>query len=154
MPVATRKGEISVDTAERPRHVTGATGGAQPAFRPGGTVTAGNSRSLNDAAAAVLLVSREYALAHGLKPLARIRSMVVAGVPPRIMGVGPVPATRKALQRARLSLADIGLIELNEVFAAQVLAVTGEWGVDPDGSVAKCYWWSDSVGPSTGLLRR
>ncbi|MFX9877816.1 acetyl-CoA C-acyltransferase, partial [Acinetobacter baumannii] len=91
----------------------------RPVFREGGTVTAGNSSPLNDGAAAVLLVSDAYAKAHGLNPLARVRSIAVAGVPPRIMGIGPVPATKKALERAGLTLKDIGLIELNEAFAAQ-----------------------------------
>ena len=92
-------------------------------------MTAGNASPLNDGAAAVLLVSDDYAKAHGLKPLARIRAIAVAGVPPRIMGLGPVPATKKALERAGLSLRDIGLIELNEAFAAQALAVLREWGL-------------------------
>ena len=95
-------------------------------------MTAGNSSSLNDGAAAVLLVSQEYAQSHGLKPLAKIRSMAVAGVPPRFMGIGPVPATRKALERAKLALGDIGLIELNEAFAAQAIAVLRAWGLDAD----------------------
>ena len=93
-------------------------------------MTAGNSSPLNDGAAAVLLVSDAYAKAHGLNPLARVRSIAVAGVPPRIMGIGPVPATKKALERAGLTLKDIGLIELNEAFAAQSLAVLREWGLD------------------------
>ncbi len=104
----------------------------RPAFREGGSVTAGNSSSLNDGAAAVLLTSGEYARAHGLTPLARVRTCVSAGVAPRVMGVGPVPATRKALALSGLSLADVGLIELNEAFAAQALAVLRDWEVDPD----------------------
>jgi acetyl-CoA acetyltransferase family protein len=103
-----------------------------PAFKEGGTVTAGNSSSLNDGAAAVMVVSGEYARDHGLRPLARIRSIATAGVPPRVMGIGPVPATRKALARAGISLEDIGLVELNEAFAAQSLAVLHEWGMDPE----------------------
>jgi acetyl-CoA acetyltransferase family protein len=87
---------------------------------------------LNDGAAAVLLVSKEYAQAQGLKPLAKIRSMAIAGVPPRVMGIGPVPATRKALERAGLALNNIGLIELNEAFAAQALGVLREWEIDGD----------------------
>jgi acetyl-CoA acetyltransferase family protein len=78
------------------------------------------------------LASSEYAQVHGLKPLARVRSIAVAGVEPRIMGIGPVPATKKALERAGLSLPDLGLIELNEAFAAQSLAVLHEWGLDPE----------------------
>ena len=78
------------------------------------------------------MVSKEYAEAHGLEPLAKVRSIAVAGVPPRVMGIGPVPATKKALERAGISLADVGLIELNEAFAAQSLAVLYEWGMDPE----------------------
>jgi acetyl-CoA acetyltransferase family protein len=78
------------------------------------------------------LASSEYAQVHGLKPLARVRSIAVAGVEPRIMGIGPIPATKKALERAGLSLPDLGLIELNEAFAAQSLAVLHEWGLDPE----------------------
>jgi acetyl-CoA acetyltransferase family protein len=87
-----------------------------------GTVTAGNSSPLNDGAAAMLMMSEERAKALGLKPLVKIRSTAVAGVDPSVMGTGPVPATQKALQRAGLQLEDIGLIELNEAFAAQALA--------------------------------
>jgi acetyl-CoA acetyltransferase family protein len=106
--------------------------GLRPAFAADGTVTAGNSSSLNDGAAVVLLASPRYAREHGLRPLARIRSVATAGVPPRVMGIGPVPATAKALQRAGITLADVGLIELNEAFAAQALAVLHEWGIEPD----------------------
>jgi acetyl-CoA acyltransferase len=85
---------------------------------------------INDGSAAVLLVSADYARAHGLRPLARIRSVAVAGTEPRIMGIGPVPATAKALARAGVALDDIGLIELNEAFAAQSLAVLADWNMD------------------------
>lgn len=134
VPVSTRKGTTLVERDEGPRPDTSLEQLAKlkPAFREGGTVTAGNSSSLNDGAAAVLLVAKGYALAHGLKPLAKIRSMAVAGVPPRVMGIGPVPATRKALTRAGLELNDIGLIEVNEAFAAQVLGVLRAWEVDSD----------------------
>jgi acetyl-CoA acyltransferase len=104
----------------------------RPAFADPGTVTAGNSSSLNDGAAALLLAADDYAEAVGLRPMAEIRGMAVAGVAPRIMGIGPVPASRKALARAGLTLAEIGLIELNEAFAAQSLAVLQEWQVDPE----------------------
>jgi len=104
----------------------------RPVFKPDGTVTAGNSSPLNDGAAAVLVTTREYARAHGLRPVATVRAIAAAGVPPRIMGIGPVPATAKALGRAGLGLDDIGLIELNEAFAAQSLAVTREWGIADD----------------------
>ena len=132
--VRTRKGETIVEADEGPRRDTSVEklGKLGPAFREGGGVTAGNSSSLNDGSAAVLVVSREYAEAHGLAPLARIRSTAVAGVPPRVMGIGPVPATRKALDRAGISLEQVGLIELNEAFAAQSLACLYEWGMDAE----------------------
>lgn len=133
--VKDRKGNIlQVKTDEGPRADTSleALAKLKPVFRPGGSVTAGNSSSLNDGAAAVLVVSREYAQAHGLKPLARVRSMAVAGVEPRIMGIGPVPASKKALERAGLKLSDLGVIELNEAFAAQSLAVLHDWDLDPE----------------------
>src|SRR5918995_4457119 len=130
--VRTRKGETVVEADEGPRRDASLEQLAKikPAFKEGGSVTAGNASSLNDGAAAVLVVSADYARAHGLEPMARIRSMATAGVPPRVMGIGPVPSTRKALERAGISLEDVGLVELNEAFAAQVLAVIYEWGMD------------------------
>ena len=132
--VSTRKDETVIEADESPRRDVSLDQLAKlkPAFKEGGSVTAGNSSSLNDGAAAVLVVSAHYARAHGLEPMARIRSMATAGVPPRVMGIGPVPATRKALERAKLSMEDVGLVELNEAFAAQVLAVIHEWGMDPE----------------------
>ncbi|GIW24791.1 acetyl-CoA C-acyltransferase [Meiothermus sp.] len=133
--ITDRKGQKTlVQTDEGPRADTSleALARLKPVFRQGGSVTAGNSSSLNDGAAAVLLASREYAQAHGLKPMARVRAMAVAGVEPRIMGIGPVPASAKALKRAGLTLQDIGLIELNEAFAAQSLAVLHEWGLEAE----------------------
>ena len=130
-----RKGaETVVEADEGPRRDTSMErlGKLKPAFKGEGSVTAGNSSSLNDGAAAVLVVSRRYAEVHGLAPLARVRSIATAGVPPRVMGIGPVPATRKALGRAGVSMDDVGLIELNEAFAAQSLAVIHEWGMDPE----------------------
>jgi acetyl-CoA acyltransferase len=129
-----RKGDTVVEADEGPRRDTTLEKLAKlrPAFKEGGSVTAGNSSSLNDGAAAVMVVSRDYAEARGLEPMAKIRSVGVAGVPPRVMGIGPVPATRKALDRTGISLDDIGLIELNEAFAAQSLAVLYEWGMDPE----------------------
>jgi acetyl-CoA acyltransferase len=130
--VRTRKDETVVEADEGPRRDASLEQLAKlkPAFKEGGSVTAGNSSALNDGAAAVLLVSADYARTHGLEPLARIRGVGVAGVPPRVMGIGPVPATKKALERAGLSMDDVGLVELNEAFAAQVLAVLHEWGLD------------------------
>lgn len=133
--VKARKGQATlVQTDEGPRADTSLEALAQlkPVFQAGGSVTAGNSSSLNDGAAAVLLAADTYAEAHGLKPMARVRAIAVAGVEPRIMGIGPVPATQKALQRAGLTLKEIGLIELNEAFAAQSLAVLHEWGLEPE----------------------
>lgn len=102
----------------------------KPAFIKDGTVTAGNSSGINDGAAAMLLVNEATVLKYGLKPLAKIKSMAVAGVDPSIMGIGPVPATNKALQRANLKITDIGLVELNEAFASQSIACMRELGID------------------------
>ena len=124
-----------VETDERPRRDTTmeSLSRLKPAFRKeGGTVTAGNSSGLNDGAAALLVMSEEKAKALNLKPIARIVSSAAAGVPPRVMGIGPVPATKKALQRAGLQMKDIGLVELNEAFAVQSLAVLEDLGVDPE----------------------
>ncbi|MFQ5420465.1 MAG: acetyl-CoA C-acyltransferase, partial [Anaerolineae bacterium] len=104
----------------------------RPAFRKGGTVTAGNASGLNDGAAALLLMSKEKADALGFKPMARWLASGAAGVDPRVMGLGPVNATRKALRRAGLTLEQIDLIELNEAFAVQSLAVINELGMNPD----------------------
>jgi acetyl-CoA acetyltransferase family protein len=101
----------------------------KPAFRAGGTVTAGNASGINDGAAAVLLMAEGRAVELGLKPLARIVAAASAGVDPRVMGYGPIPATRKALERAGLTAADLDLIELNEAFAVQALAVMDELGL-------------------------
>ena len=127
-----RKGEpLVVDTDERPRRDTSLDqlGKLRPAFRSNGTVTAGNASGVNDGAAAVLIMSAEKAASLGLKPMARVVSSAAAGVLPRTMGYGPVPATRKALQRAGVTVADLGLIELNEAFAVQALAVMKELGL-------------------------
>ncbi|NOY40435.1 MAG: acetyl-CoA C-acyltransferase FadA [Planctomycetes bacterium] len=114
---------VTTDQCIRADSSLEALGALRPAFMPGmGTVTAGNSSPLNDGAAAMLMMSEEKAKSLGLKPLVRIRSTAVAGVDPAVMGTGPVPATKKALKRAGVELADIDLIELNEAFAAQSLA--------------------------------
>jgi len=129
-----RKGDPKVvDTDERPRRDTSLESLAKlkPAFRKeGGTVTAGNSSGLNDGAAALLLMSEAKAKELGLKPMARLVASAAAGVAPRTMGMGPVPATQKALQRAGLKIHEIGLVELNEAFAIQSLAVMEELGLD------------------------
>jgi acetyl-CoA acyltransferase len=134
LTVKTRKGSTVVEADEGPRRDTTLEklGKLKPAFKEDGSVTAGNSSSLNDGAAAVMVVSRDYAERHALEPMAKIRSIAVAGVAPRVMGIGPVPATEKALRRAGISLDEVGLIELNEAFAAQSLAVLYEWGIDPE----------------------
>jgi acetyl-CoA acetyltransferase family protein len=127
-----RKGDTVVDADEGPRRDSSmeALAKLRPAFTKDGTVTAGNSSPLNDGAAALMIVSDGYAKANGLQPMAKIRSVAVAGVPPRVMGIGPVPAVAKALERAGVTMDDIGLIELNEAFAAQSLGVIYEWGMD------------------------
>lgn len=136
IPPAGKKGEAKiVDTDERPRRDTTMESLAKlkPAFKKeGGTVTAGNSSGLNDGAAALLIMSEEKAVALNLQPLARIVASASVGVPPRVMGYGPVPATTKALQRAGLQMKDIGLVELNEAFAVQALAVIEDLDVDPE----------------------
>jgi len=126
IPVQQRKGPAQIfDTDERPRRDTSleALAKLKPAFKTGGSVTAGNSSGLNDGAAALLVMSAEKAHGLGLKPMVRIVSMAAAGVPPSTMGLGPIPATQKALGRAGLKIADIQLAEVNEAFAVQALAV-------------------------------
>jgi 3-oxoadipyl-CoA thiolase len=130
-----RKGTVSiVDTDEHPRPETTMEQLAklQPAFRKGGTVTAGNSSGLNDGSAALVLVSEERMKQIGAQPLARIVASAVAGVHPHFMGLGPVPATKKVLQRAGMTLNDVALIEMNEAFAAQCLGCMQDLDVNPD----------------------
>jgi len=135
IPPSGKKGEPRiVDTDERPRRDTTleSLSKLKPAFsKEGGTVTAGNSSGLNDGASALLIMSEEKAKELNLKPLARIVTSASAGVPPRVMGLGPVPAVKKALERAGLQIQDIGLMELNEAFAVQSLAVIEDLGIDP-----------------------
>ena len=129
-----RKGDpIVVDRDEHPRADTSAEALARlrPAFREGGTVTAGNSSGINDGASALLLVEAEVARGLGLRPMARVVSTAVAGVDPAVMGIGPVPATRKALARAGIDVADLDLVEMNEAFASQSVACVRELGLDP-----------------------
>ena len=125
-------GKLEVD--EHPRRDTTLAGLAalRPAFKQGGTVTAGNSSPLSDGAAAVLVMERSMAEAHGMRPLLRFVTFAVAGVPPELMGIGPVKAVPKALARAGLTLADMDLIELNEAFAAQAIAVSQELRLPAD----------------------
>jgi acetyl-CoA acetyltransferase family protein len=107
-------------------------GALKPAFRAGGTVTAGNASGLNDGAAALLLASEERAEELGLRPLVRVVGSATAGVDPRTMGLGPIPAVRKVLERTRLTVADLDLIELNEAFAVQALAVMDALELPPE----------------------
>jgi len=132
--VPSRKGEpVVVGRDEHPRADTSAEALARlrPAFREGGSVTAGNSSGINDGASAVLVVEADRARELGLRPMARMLSTAVAGVDPAIMGYGPVPATRKALERAGITAADLDLIELNEAFASQSIVCIDELGLDP-----------------------
>jgi 3-oxoadipyl-CoA thiolase len=133
VPAGRDTAPVIVARDEHPRADTSSEALARlrPAFREGGTVTAGNSSGINDGASAVLLVEAARARELGLTPLARIVSTAVAGVEPSIMGIGPVPASRKALERAGISVADLDLIELNEAFASQSLACIDELGLDP-----------------------
>jgi 3-oxoadipyl-CoA thiolase len=129
-----RKGAVTVvDRDEHPRPDTTAEALAalKPAFRAGGTVTAGNSSGINDGAAALLVVEADLARALGLRPTARVVATAVAGVHPDVMGIGPVPAVRKALARAGLDVADIDVVEINEAFASQSVACMDELGLDP-----------------------
>jgi len=122
--------ELSFDEVAREDASMDSLSQLPPAFNPkGGTVTAGNSSAISDGASALLVMSEAKAKALGLEPMARIKAMAVAGVDPSIMGIGPVPATQKALKRAGMELSDVGVIELNEAFAAQSLAVLKELGL-------------------------
>ncbi|MBY6263880.1 3-oxoadipyl-CoA thiolase [Azospirillum sp. 412522] len=133
--VRTRKGETVVTTDEHPRATTiEALSALKPIVRPGGTITAGNASGVNDGAAALLIASEAAVKRFGLTPRARIVGGATAGVPPRVMGIGPVPATRKLLERLGRTIAGIDLIELNEAFAAQALAVLRELGLPDDAA--------------------
>jgi 3-oxoadipyl-CoA thiolase len=134
VPVPQRKGEpVLVTRDEHPRPETTAEGLAKlrPAFRDGGSVTAGNASGINDGAAAALLVEAERGRELGLRPMGRVLATAVAGVDPRVMGIGPVPAIRKALARAGLTVGDLDVVELNEAFASQSVACMDELGLDP-----------------------
>ncbi|MFC8182127.1 acetyl-CoA C-acetyltransferase [Rhodococcus sp. NPDC057297] len=138
VPVAQRRGEpVVVDTDEHPRADTSVESLAtlrpiRSKIDPASTVTAGNASGQNDGAALAIVTTPERATALGLRPVARLVSWGLAGVPPRTMGIGPVPASEKALGRAGLTMADMDVIELNEAFAAQTLAVLRTWGIEPD----------------------
>ncbi|HEU4573037.1 MAG TPA: acetyl-CoA C-acyltransferase, partial [Candidatus Limnocylindrales bacterium] len=134
IPVAQKKGPpVVVERDEHPRadSTLEALAGLKAAFREGGTVTAGSSSGINDGASAVLLLEAGRARELGLRPMTRIVSTAIAGVEPAIMGYGPVPATRKALERAGITVDDLDLVELNEAFASQSLVCIDELGLDP-----------------------
>jgi 3-oxoadipyl-CoA thiolase len=133
VPVQQGKENISFEKDEHPRVSTiEKLATLKPAFKEGGSVTAGNSSGINDGAAASLIVGEEVVKRFNLKPLARIASMAIAGVDPAYMGIGPVPATQKALKRAGLKVSDLGLVELNEAFASQSLASIHDLGLNPE----------------------
>ncbi len=143
--IPARRGPATVvDADEHPRDTTLDKLAALPTpFREGGTVTAGNSSGVNDGAAALLIASEDAIDRYGLRPLARVTGAAAAGVPPRLMGVGPVPATRRLLDRSGLGAADLDLVELNEAFAAQALAVLREMGLPDD---------AEHVNPNGGAI--
>ncbi|KRB82793.1 acetyl-CoA acetyltransferase [Sphingomonas sp. Root710] len=132
VPIKTRKGVVEVDGVLRPDTTAEGLAALKPAFDANGSVTAGTSSPLTDGAAAVLVTSEDYAEANGLTILARIKSVAVSGCEPEIMGVGPVSATRKALERAGLAVGDLHVVELNEAFASQALACSTELGLKPE----------------------
>jgi len=123
--------ELGADEHPRPNTTLADLARLKPAFKPGGTVTAGNASGINDGAAALLLCTRAVAEARGWKPLGRVIASAVAGVDPSVMGLGPIPATRIALARAGLTMADIDLVEINEAFAAQSIACMRDLQIDP-----------------------
>lgn len=130
--IENKKGTITIDKDEHPRLSTlEQLANLKPAFKKNGTVTAGNSSGINDGAAAMLLASEAAVKKYNLKPIAVVKSMAVAGVDPAVMGIGPVPATHKALTRANLNINELGLIELNEAFASQSIACMHDLKIDP-----------------------
>jgi 3-oxoadipyl-CoA thiolase len=151
--IAERKGERIVETDEHPRADTSfeVLQKLKPIVRPDGTVTAGNASGVNDGAAALWIASREAADAHGLTPRARILGAATAGVAPDVMGIGPVPATRKLLDRLGLSIADFDLIEINEAFASQVIASMRALGVDPMDEIVNPNGGAIALGHPLGM---
>jgi 3-oxoadipyl-CoA thiolase len=151
--VPARRGDPTVvEQDEHPRSTSlEALAGLKPAFRAGGSVTAGNSAGINDGAAAVLVASEAAVARYGLVPLARVTGSATAGVPPRVMGLGPVPATRKLLDRAGLTVAGIDVVELNEVFAAQALAVLRELGLPDDAEHVNPHGGAIALGHPLGM---
>jgi acetyl-CoA acyltransferase len=129
IPIATKAGIVSEDGTIRPDTTVEALAGLKPAFSAEGTVTAGTSSPLTDGASAVLVTSEEFAVKHGLKILARIKSVAVAGCAPETMGLGPIVASKKALERAGLQASDIDVVEINEAFASQAIACIRDLGL-------------------------
>jgi acetyl-CoA acetyltransferase family protein len=125
-------GDVTRDEHPRPDTTAEKLAALKPAFREGGTVTAGNASGINDGAAALVIASEEKARELGVEPLGTFVGSAVAGVDPRVMGIGPIPAVRKLLERSGVSLADVDLVELNEAFASQSLAVIRDLGLDPE----------------------
>jgi 3-oxoadipyl-CoA thiolase len=147
-----RKGEIVVDRDEHPRADTTLEGLAKlkTPFRNPGTVTAGNASGVNDGAAALIIASEAAAKKHGLTPRGRIVAMATAGVPPRIMGMGPLPATQKLLAKTGLGIGEIDFIELNEAFASQALAVTRQLGLADDDERVNAHGGAIAIGHPLG----
>jgi 3-oxoadipyl-CoA thiolase len=148
-----RKGEVIVDRDEHPRADTTleALAALKPIVRPDGTVTAGNASGVNDGAAALLLASETAAKRHSLTPRARFLGMATAGVEPRLMGIGPVPATRKLLDRLGLTIGDFDVIELNEAFASQVLASLADFGLPGDARHVNPHGGGIALGHPLGM---
>ena len=164
VPIVTKGGTVDVDGCPRPDTTAAGLAQLKPAFSQNGTVTAGTASPLTDGASAVLVCSEEYADKHGLDPIARIVSVAVAGCAPDIMGIGPVGATNKALQRAKLEMAAIDVVELNEAFASQALACARDLGIRDEtlnidgGAIALGHPLGATgariVGKAASLLRR
>ena len=142
---------VDVDEHPRPMTTLEALQRLRPAFREGGSVTAGNSSGINDAAAAVIVASEAAIEANGLKPIARVVTSTVAGVPPRIMGIGPIPATEKLLARTGLTIGDMDVIELNEAFASQSLACLRALGLPDDAEHVNPNGGAIALGHPTGM---
>jgi len=142
---------VSADEHPRPETTLEALAKLKPAFRTPGTITAGNASGVNDGAAAMILASEDAAKRHGLTPRARFLGMAAAGVPPRIMGIGPVPSTRKLLLRLRLSISDFDCIELNEAFASQSLACLRQFGIPDDAPHINPHGGAIALGHPLGM---
>ncbi|GAB3675856.1 3-oxoadipyl-CoA thiolase [Angustibacter aerolatus] len=153
VPVPQRRGDpVLVDVDEHPRETSlEALGRLKPAFRPDGSVTAGNAAGINDGAAALLVASATAVERYGLQPLARVVGGAAAGVEPRLMGLGPVPATQRLLGRLGLTVADLDLVELNEAFAAQALAVLRRLGLPDDADVVNPNGGGIALGHPLGM---